>query len=82
MEADGPGSETVPTNTYEPQELSAVHTRYPSRHLPAPEVHLRRVRGPHARAGRQRVLPGVPGEPDVQVSEVHKTVQGQQGTDV
>ena len=82
VEADGPGSETVPTSTYEPQELAAVHPRHTSRHLPAPEVHLRRVRGPHARAGRQRVLSGVPGEPDDQVSEVRKTVQGQQGADV
>jgi len=82
VEDDGPGGEIVPAATDEPQELAAVHTGHPAGHLPAPEGHLQCVRGPYARLGWQRILPGLPGEPDDQVPEVHQAVQGQQRSDV
>jgi len=79
VEVDGPGSETLPAATYEPQKLAAVYTGHIARHIPASEDHLWRVRGSYSGAGVERVLPGVPREPDDKVSEEHKTVQGQQG---
>ena len=76
MENDGSGGQTLPAATNEPQELAALHTGHTAGHLPASEGYLRRLRGPHAGPGRQRVLSRLPRKPDDQVPEVHQAVQG------
>lgn len=50
METDGQSGETVPTPTYELEELAPFHPGHSARHLPKTASDLLQVRGQHVRA--------------------------------
>lgn len=54
------------------KEQSSLHSRPPSRHLPASANHPVLLRGKDGDSGRERILPGVYGKPDEEDETNHQ----------
>lgn len=65
-----------------PKEQSSLHSRPPSRHLPASANPPVLLRGEDGDSGRERILPGVYGKPDEEDKTNHQPLQGRKRKNV
>jgi hypothetical protein len=82
MEAHGQSCQTLSTEQDEPQKQPALHSRHPTRHLPATASDLFKIRGPDARPPRKRALQHFHQQSHAKVQASHQIVQGRKDADV
>lgn len=76
MEAHGQGGQVVSKSANVFEKQPSIHSRYPTRHIPAFKAHYFKVRGANAYLERLRVFQVIYRKPYEAVEASYQTVQG------